>query len=556
MVNAPAQREPGDVDLPAESAVGSTPGTEPVDARRLWQRVATRAVGVPLVVLAPLIALAPTADHRFNVYWHGADFLNHPLHLVTENVRTIPLYFDRGNFRPLGRMLEGGVDLAAFLLMELLDLPANEAFRLVSFLAAAVLTVAAVVFAESVLARGRLFGSAPSRLAATVPFAVGAGFVAAGATSTTVLFGGLYLLSTALVITVAAVACRAVTTGVTRLGRVRGILAVLAGAALAAFNELAYLALPLAVVAVLVRGRIVLGLGWRPMLTGAGARLVGLLWLGFLPVFIPVRAIIYGNCADGDCYTGSDLAIGGDALVTWPNRMLSWLPPLTWQTATRGADGSWLVGLLPLVALLLLALLAWRTALDLPRLSPVDRRQAYGLAVVAAVLLALGAALAALNGEVQAAAVEGRWGLGWRDSGVTGVGGALVVLALYHAVLGRAAQRRRQQWAAIALLLLTGVATVSAAANKSYSDATGSGRSAILNNRIAQEIADFDTTAAGNERRCALRAQFAAAYQMPTNGDDAADLPGARTALGRFDATLNMATRRLDGRPFCSGGKP
>src|SRR3712207_7800514 len=47
-----------------------------------------------------------------------------------------------------------------------------------------------------------------SRLAAAVPFAVGGGFVAAGSASPVVLFGGLYLLSAALVLAVAAAACR------------------------------------------------------------------------------------------------------------------------------------------------------------------------------------------------------------------------------------------------------------------------------------------------------------------------------------------------------------
>jgi hypothetical protein len=506
-----------------------------------------------LVVLAPLAALAPTADHRFNIYWHGGEIRHNPFELIRYSWVTIPLYFDNGNFRPLGRMLEGAVDLAAFLLMDFLGLPANVAFRAVSFLAAAVLTLVAVVFAESVMARGRLFAAAPSRLSAAVPFAVGAGFIAAGGTSTAILFGGLYWLSAALVLTVAAVLCRAVTADRQPVGRLRGALAVLAGAALAAFNEMAYLALPLAVVAVLVRGRWVLGLDRRQLLTSAGARLTGLLWLGFLPVFLPIRIMIFLHCSDGTCYKGSDLSLDGQALVALPNRMLSWLPPLMWQTATRSAEGAWLTGALPLVAALILGVLAWRAWVDLPRLAPVDRRQAFALAGVALAVLVLGSALAALNAEVQGRVADGRWGEGWRDSAVTVVGGPLLVLGLLIGLL-----RARQRLATTVLVvLLAGTATVSTAANRAWQDATAHDKSAILNNAVAHEVANFDRSAAGNERRCALREQFRETYQNGiSNAKDTAEHPGARSPLGRFDATVDTATKQLFGTRFCRGGKP
>jgi hypothetical protein len=548
-----------DDDTGRTAAPDPRPQTPEPAARRLWRGVTRRAVLVPLVVLAPLTALAPTADHRFNVYWHGGEIRHDPFELVRYSWVTIPLYFDNGNFRPLGRMVEGAVDLASFLLMDFLSLPANISLRLVSFLSAAVLTVVAVLFAESMVARGRLFTQAPSRISAAVPFAVGAGFVAAGATSTTVLFGGLYWLSSALILGVAAVLCRAVTTtGRNRVGWRRGAYAVLVGAALAMFNEMAYLALPLAVVAVFVRGRWVLGLSARQVLSSAGARLTGLVWLGFLPVFLPVRVMIYLHCSDGGCYRGSDIAPSADMLVAWPNRMLSWLPPLMWGTATKGTEGQWL-GVLALVALLVLAVLAWQSVVDLPRLAPVDRRQALGVAGAALAVLVLGSALAALNAEVQAKAVQGRWGEGWRDSAVTGVGGPLLVVGLFFAVLTVGARMQKaQRWATGSLVVVLAItAAVSAAANKAYFDDTGRGRSAILNNAVAHEIADFDRTSAGNERRCGLREQFRETYQNGiSTSKDTAEYPGARSPLGRFDATVDTATKELFGVRFCRGGKP
>ena len=548
MVSAPDKLSDAPVQVPAPSDAADKAGAE-----RLWRSTARRALLVPLVVLAPLAALAPTADHRYNIYWHGGEIRQNPFELIRYSWVTIPLYFDNGNFRPLGRMLEGAVDLAAFLLMDFLGLPANVALRAVSFLAAAVLTLVAAIFAESVMARGRLFAAAPSRLSAAVPFAVGAGFIAAGGTSTAILFGGLYWLSAALVLTVAAVLCRAVTADPQPVGRLRGALAVLAGAALAAFNEMAYLALPLAVVAVLVRGRWVLGLDRRQLLTSAGSRLTGLLWLGFLPVFLPIRIMIFLHCSDGTCYKGSDLSLDGQALVALPNRMLSWLPPLMWQTATRSTEGAWLTGALPLVAALILGVLAWRAWVDLPGLAPVDRRQAFALAGVALAVLVLGSALAALNAEVQGRVADGRWGEGWRDSAVTVVGGPLLVLGLLIGLL-----RVRQRLATLVLVvLLAGMATVSTAANKAWQDATAHNKSAILNNAVAHEVANFDRSAAGNERRCALREQFRETYQNGiSNAKDTAEHPGARSPLGRFDATVDTATKQLFGMRFCRGGRP
>ena len=509
---------------PAPSRPATAVAASPAVAGRGWRAVVRRCVLVPLVVLIPLVALTPGADHRFNVYANGARYAGHPWRLIVAAADSVPPFLRQGNFRPLGRLVEWSLDVAAFALTALLGVPANISLRVVSFGAAMVLTLTAVVFAESVTNRGRLFASPPSVLAATLPFAVGAGFVAAGRTSTTVLFGGLYFLSAALVLAVAAWICR---------GPRPALLVVVAGAALAAFNEVAALALPLATVAVLLRARIVLGLGRRETLRHA--RPAALLWLGFLPVFGPVRAIIYRHCAGGGCYTGSDIALPG-AAAALPNRLVSWLPPLMWQ---RAADGSQtrLVAALPVLALLVLAVLAWRAARQLPKLATLDRRQALGLATVAAVALLLGGTLAALNADVQAFARLGRWGQGWRDSGLTTAAGSVLLLSLLAV--------RRRACAAAALVPLVVAGAVAVAANQGFRDSSAAGRYPFLHDRIAQEVADFDPTPAGDARRCTLRAQFIKTSTANHHGVDAPELE-------RFDVSLNRATARLHGRRFCS----
>jgi hypothetical protein len=273
----------------------------------LWRRTLRRSVLVPLVVLTPLLGSAPSADDP-------------------ALIRVVPLA------------------------------------------AAVALTVAAVLFTESLVNRGLLFAQAPSRLAAVTPFAVGAGLAAAGPV---VLPGGTHLLSAAVVLGVAAAACR-VDREAGRLGRRRAVLLVAGGAALAAGGDIVHLALPLATVAVAARGMIVLIGRRRQMATGAPARVLALLWLGFLPAFAAARAIDVLACPGGGCDRGPDAALA----------------------VAAGGVRLWV---LLLLALAVLGWLARDAARDLPQLYRADRLQLGCLAVAAAALLASGAALAVLG---------------------------------------------------------------------------------------------------------------------------------------------------------------
>ncbi|GAA2671602.1 hypothetical protein [Actinoplanes palleronii] len=511
--------------------------------RPVWRGIVLRAALVPLIVMSPLVAVAPSADHRFNVYANGARYLSRPWELFGEAIRSVPQYLNLGNFRPLGRMVEWALDAVTFGLVDLFGLPANVALRLVSFATAILLTLATLVLAECVVSRGRPFAGPPSLITAVLPFALGGGFVAAGRTSTTVLFGGLYFLTAAMVLLVAALAAR--TVGRIRLGTRLGVLAVLLGAVLAAFNEMAYLALPLATAAAVIRARTVLGLTWRETFRGAGARFTGLLWAGFLPVAVPVRALIADKCADGNCYSGSDVAPAG-ALGAMPNRLTSWLPPLMWQRATEGPYGHTL-GPALLLALLVLLLLVRRFWADLPRCDTPDRRQALALAGIGLSALILAAGMGALNEQVQRLATAGWWGLGWRDSALAGAGGALLTVAVLTGVFARGHRSARGHRIGVltGVLMLVLIAAVSTSANRDFRAAGASEKAAYLHDRVAQEVVDFDRSAAGDARRCTLRDQFRAT------------LPPARRSgyppeMRRFDQAVDTAAGKLAGRPFCT----
>jgi hypothetical protein len=216
--------------------------------------------------------------------------------------------------------------------------------------------------------------------------------------------------------------------------------------------------------------------------------------------------------------------------------MVAWLPPLAWQSATQGTHRPWLLGAVTVLALLVVGALAWRAVRDLPRLTPIGRREAYGLSAATGALLALAATLGSLNADVQNLVTQHRWGQGWRDTAVTAVAGGIVLSAMLLAWSG---PRRR----AGLVVLLALAATVSTAANKSYRDQLAVREPALLANRIAGEMADFDRTPAGDARRCALRAEFRIRY-----ADSA-------FSLRRFDESLDVAAEQQAGMPFCAAAR-
>jgi hypothetical protein len=138
---------------------------------------------------------------------------------------------------------------------------------------------------------------------------------------------------------------------------------------------------------------------------------------------------------------------------------------------------------------------------------------------------------------VQLTVSRGQWGTGWRDTGATATAGALLMLAVLHAVLMSGNRRR---WTVIGLLaLMVAGGAMSTAANKGYRDTRAGQPPDLLANRVAEEMAGFDRTPAGNARRCALQREFNALY------------PATAFAQKRFDKSLDAAAEKIAGTPFC-----
>jgi hypothetical protein len=494
----------------------SEPATWRALVRPPWRGVVARAAAVPVLVMLPLLTVAPKVDNRFDIYRWGAEYATRPWRIVPAELAAVSSYLDVGNFRPLGRMFERALNVVTHHLSVSLQLPVPIAMRLVHLLGAAVLSVVLVVVAESLSTREPLRRSQPSRLAQFLPFAFAAGLVAAGSNSTIVMFTDLYLLSTALVLLLALLPARRDWLHQRGLRASAAAAAVVIGAALAAFNEMAYLTVPLALVAVVVRGCLVMGLPWAQLRRSQAllATLVG--GFGFAAVFVPVRILIAARCASGMCYSPTVIALDPAFQPAFAARLVAWAPPITWQVATVRVDWAWFVPTDGVTVLLLagIGLLAWRAVAHARAAQELPVRTLVGVAVFGATLLLLSAGMAGLSETVQRFTTGEDWRhafAGWRDQHLAVAGGAIVGTAALVAWMqrpGRLTTWLRQRVTIVATAL-TIFACVSLLANQGYAAVDARLPASTINNRIALSVSEASDQPASNELRCALLDEFA-----------------------------------------------
>lgn len=501
---------------------------------------------LPVLVLLPLINQPLIADHRFNVFQYGGALTQRPWRVITDPIASIPNYFEHGNFRPLGRMVEQALDLAAFSLSRALDLPVGVSLRVVAMICVALLCLATVLWAETVSGRDPLLSAQPSIGALLIALAVPLVLVGAFP-SAVVLFTALYFISAALVLIVATVVARRRWFDSGNACPIALGAAALGGACLGAFNEIAYLAVPLAAVTVAARGLLTLQMTPVALIRTTAARMVLALAAGFVMVFAPVRLIIAQRCSDrGGCYSPSELSISGAVFRALENRMVSALPPTPW-TASGVSPAEALPGgnlaLLGLHALVILvALLLWRGVSWGAMPSP---RGVAALAVAGGSLI-FGAGLAmALTSEIQDRVSAGQLvvGTGWRETGLATAGTALVVAALGLAVVRLCGRLRGQRGAAVSTATVVGLLTVGAmttlGVNAALADSQRPGAEAALFDNISVALLDGDPEK--DDVRCGLL-------------DDFVDLhPSRHEWQDRLSTALESASQAWHGAPFCSG---
>jgi hypothetical protein len=491
-----------------------------------WRGVFARAAAVPVLVMLPLLTVAPKADNRFDSYRWGAEYAARPWRIVSAELAAVPGYLDVGNFRPLGRMFERGLNVVTHHLSVSLQLPVPIAMRMVHLLSASVLSVVLVLTVEALGSREPLRHRRPSALGHLLAFVFAAGLVAAGSTSTIVIFTDLYLLSTALVLLAVMAAARADRLHQQGLPVRVAVVALAVGAAAAAFNEITYLTVPLALVAVVVRGRLVADLSWARLRRSTSFLSVMAAAVAFVAVFAPARVVIAQRCADGGCYSESAVSLDPAFVPAFAARMVSWAPPIAWQVATVRVEGAWFFprDLVTVLLVLGLAALAWRATTHAASSPAVPPRALVAVAVFGVAVLTSGATMAALSEAVQRFTTSD-WRValvGWRDQQLSVAGGAIVITAVLVAWMQRHRRPRppaggqppgvgadatqiRGRVGAVTLGLL---AALSLLANQGYAADDARRPASVLNNRIALSVIEAPDDPASNELRCTLLDEF------------------------------------------------
>lgn len=288
-----------------------------------------RVFGVGASALAAAIAVAPTwnlplqGDEKYAIYVEATAFRGNPLRAFSLSIREVPQFLDKGNFRPLGRLL--GEHLPHYLdwtVAELLGVRVERVVTVMSGLAAFALIatiLTAIEYLWPPLAKNRV------GILAIVTF-VAASLASVGLTAPLIVFPAVYLLSTAVTIGLSAWALGPIEAPSAlhppgrRAVTILGLL--VAGAASAAFNELVTVGVWSTLVVAVARH-----LSTRQSIRVSAQRLLPFLG-GNVVVLIAARLAMSSRTAD-QLYDGSEMHLSASAV-----RLLA----MRWTSGTPGAN--------------------------------------------------------------------------------------------------------------------------------------------------------------------------------------------------------------------------
>ncbi len=539
----------------------TSPGSGPSGGRETsWGRFAagTFLLGLVLAVLVSLPALAarPWSDQRLYLYWPEEMAGGNPLLLARETWDQISGYLDLGTFRPVSRLgiyFEHWLTVRTAIFTGVTPAAVQGVVKVITL--AAVLTTLLMTMGQYRRAGRLIADRAPFRLAA-----VGAMVVAAGslllknpASHPLTLFPLGYLGTTALALAVPLLLGRFLLgewegerqERRLRVGTVMGF--GLLGAGLAGMFELAYLALPLALVHLIMLG---LASGCRAgalprrlAASGAFHR-----WLvlsgGFLAVLIPGRILIALRCAGGECYEAVSIAAGGGFFRAFPFRLFAEFLPVSQAVQApatiRGTADPRFWVLAVLAAAVGAAALVWSVkSFRLSRRASLSGRWVV-LAPMAgyfASIVLLAALLSALSELVQARDVLGLLG-NWRDTGFAWVGWA-GLLGVAAAVVLSATRR----WAVAGLVVVILVGAVGAASlgNQRRMETANADREAQLHLELGRLVVDFEESAVGNAERCRVMGEL----------EDLAPDAVEEQKMGLLRRFVDATARNHHGVAFC-----
>lgn len=490
-----------------------------VTRSRLW------LVAPTLLVIAPLTGFAFHLDERLLI-WRAAiferDFLFDSLDYA---YLTIDNYLSAGNFRPLGRFVEGLVTGFAFEASEATRIAPHVVMGVFRLLAIAIL---ACICAGIVSALARSSGLLPDSPAAVLyPLVFGSVLVANGRSGPLVHFSFVFIGAVSFIFLVALLSARDVDLQPRKLTWYEVAGMALLGAMAAMYYDLVYIAPPLAAAFIVARA-VAARISLKHLIGWAAVRRWCALSIGFLLVFIPTRIEIATRCNRDPCYVGTDINLSLDIFEVLPVRAFSGAPPAGWSVVsglvrTYGPEfgirdlvsNSFLALLLAgIVALTILAAKATvsqaadtTTRASLPdsplhgRISDRDTRFGVILCLLGLTTILLSSLLISLSTWIQTSRID----YGWRDSLLTQTGWSFTIIGALVLILGLFRSKGTRHFLAVGITICLGVGLIlTLLANARLTQVDRHSPIASTTNLISAATVNIDATEMGNLVRCTL----------------------------------------------------
>jgi hypothetical protein len=526
----------------------------------LWQRrffktnpVVRFSIQVSVVLSAivsfPALFARQWADERFIMYMPEHLVGSRPWSLVQQVIDEIPAYLDTGVFRPISRL---HFYLEHWVVLRLGSATGIHPNVLMAVVKVAMIFLLVTMAMLTIDQYRQATGGRPTdvhwrRLYGLTAVLIGISLVLFNpATHPLTLFPGLYLGTAAFALAVPLWFGRSWLRY--RSGQplrrmwVRVGSAVLIGAAIASMIELAYLVLPLGILH-LVLLSFASGdsfvVTWKDMFHSEAFLLWALVVTGFLVVFIPTRAAIVQYCAELSCYRGTELALGSEALSTFPFRAgASFFPVPQWTQfhLVRRLRGSPEFLLLAVVGGWLAYSALTRTAIEYEddTRGRTPRQPMALLGVYFAAVLLLASTLAAASAAVQD---KGADISPWRETGFSWIAWSVVIAIALTALYDWLSDRS----ATVATACLALLMAITSVVNQADMASVNSREDTRLYNEAGLLLVNFDETATGETQRCAVLEglmEFAA-----TDSE--------RRKMGLIASYLDTAADSFYGTEFC-----
>ncbi len=464
------------------------------------------------IVALPALVARQWADERYVMYM--PDFLrgSRPWMLIDQVIDEIPLYLENGVFRPASRLLFYLEHWAVVRFGAATGIPPNVVMAVVKIAMIFLLVTMAMMTIDQYR---RAAGGKPDavhwrRLYGLTAVLIGLSLVLMNpATHPLTLFPGLYL-GTA-VITLAIPLWFGRSWLRYRAGKplrrmwVRVGSAVIIGALLASMIELAYLALPLGLIHLLLLS---FASGdswvatWKDLFHSEAFLLWALVVTGFLVVFIPTRTAIAQYCSDAACYRGAELSLGAEAVRVWPYRVGASFFPVP-----QVVQVELLRRLRNAPEFLLLAAAGGGMAFLVLRRVVVEREDDERgrhprvpmllIGFYFGAVLFFASVLAAVSGGVQD---KGADISPWRETGFSWIAWA-VILAVALTALFDWLYERSALWLTIILAVLVALTSI---LNQADMATVNSRSDTRLYNEAGLLLVNFDNTPEGDAERCAV----------------------------------------------------